>query len=91
MNGRRVAPGRLLLAATRVWLPILIGLAGVVAIVVGHGTTATAAAGVALIIAALIVWMINWMYRMSVESNRDRDREEEARDYFSRHGRWPDE
>ena len=42
-------------------------------------------------IAALIVWMINWMYRMSIESNRERDREEEARDYFDRHGRWPDE
>ena len=31
---------------------------------------------------ALIVWMINWMFRMSVESNRDREREEEAREYF---------
>ncbi len=91
MSGRRAAPGRLLLAATRILLPILIALAGVVAIVIGHGHTATAAAGVALLIAAVIVWMVNWMYRMSVESNRERDREEEARDYFSRHGRWPDE
>ena len=82
---------RWLLAATRVWLPLAIAVAGTVAIVVGHGNTATASAGVALIIAALIVWMINWMYRMSVESNRDRDREEEAREYFDRHGRWPDE
>jgi hypothetical protein len=31
------------------------------------------------------------MYRMSVESNREREREEEARDYFSKHGRWPNE
>jgi hypothetical protein len=31
------------------------------------------------------------MYRLSIESNRERDREEEAREYFSRHGRWPDE
>ena len=44
-----------------------------------------------LIIAAVIVWMINWMFRMSVESNRDREREEAARDYFTEHGRWPDE
>jgi hypothetical protein len=35
--------------------------------------------------------MINWMYRMSIESNRERDREEEAREYFDEHGRWPDE
>jgi hypothetical protein len=91
VNGRRAQHRHWLLAATRVWLPLGIAVAGVVAIVIGHGRTATAAAGVALLIAALIVWMINWMYRMSVESNRDRDREEEARDYFSRHGRWPDE
>jgi hypothetical protein len=28
---------------------------------------------------------------MSVQSNRDREVEEEAREYFGRHGRWPDE
>ena len=50
-----------------------------------------AGAGVSLILVALIVWMINWMYRMSVQSNRDREREEEAREYFDRTGRWPDE
>ena len=80
-----------LLTATRVWLPLAIAVVGVVLIFVGHGTTSAAAAGVALIIAGVIVWMINWMYRMSVDSNRERDREEEARDYFTRHGRWPDE
>jgi len=82
---------RMLLNATRVWLPVAIAVAGVVGIVIGRGHTAAAAAGVGLIIAALIVWLLNWMYRMSIESNRDREREEEARRYFDRHGRWPDE
>jgi ABC-type transport system involved in cytochrome bd biosynthesis fused ATPase/permease subunit len=86
-----VQPGRLLLTVTRVWLPVAIAAAGIVAIVVGHGTSGTAAAGVGLLLVALIVWMINWMYRMSVESNREREREEEARDYFTEHGRWPGE
>ena len=45
----------------------------------------------ALVIAALIVWMVNWMYRISVESNREREVEEAARDYYDLHGRWPDE
>jgi hypothetical protein len=31
------------------------------------------------------------MYRMSIESNRERDREEQAREYFDRTGHWPDE
>ena len=80
-----------LLAVTRLWLPVTIAVAGIVGIVIGHGRTGAAGAGVGLIIAALIVWMINWMFRMSVRSNRDRDREEEARRYFDQHGRWPDE
>lgn len=86
-----VQPGRLLLNLTRIWLPVAIAVVGVVAIVLGHGTNGTAAAGVGLLIVALTVWMINWMYRMSVDSNRERDREEAAREYFSEHGRWPNE
>jgi hypothetical protein len=80
-----------LLGLTRVWLPLAIAVAGVVAIVIGRGHTAVAGAGVVLLGIALIVWMINWLFRMSLESNRDREREEEAREYFDEHGRWPDE
>ena len=85
--------GRTALAATRLWLPVVIAVAGLVAILIGHGrpSSTLAAAGVSLIIVALIVWMINWMFRMSVESNREREREERAREYFDEHGRWPDE
>ena len=83
---------RLLLMFTRLGLPLAMAAAGIAAIVVEHGRDdSTSAAGVSLIIAALIVWMINWLYRMSLDSNRDRQREEEARDYFDEHGRWPDE
>jgi hypothetical protein len=83
--------GRWLLAMTRIWLPLAIAIAGVVAIVIGHGRTGAAAAGVGLLIVAVTVWMLNWMFRMSVESNRDRELEEEAREYFDKHGRWPGE
>ena len=85
--------GRALLAATRLWLPVGIAVAGLVAILIGHGRASSpwAGAGVALIIAALIVWMINWLFQMSVESNRDREREEQAREYYDRHGHWPGE
>ncbi len=94
-----MTPGRLLMAATRIWLPLAIAVAGVVLIVLGHASVSTSAgshpleagAGVGLLIVALIVWMVNWMFRMSVESTKDREREEMAREYFDRHGRWPDE
>jgi hypothetical protein len=80
-----------LLSVTRLWLPIGIAVAGVLAIVLGHGRTTLAGAGVGLVLVALTVWMINWMYRLSVASNLDREREEQAREYFDLHGRWPDE
>ncbi|MBV8988960.1 MAG: hypothetical protein JO372_10420 [Solirubrobacterales bacterium] len=85
-------PGNLVLTATRLWLPLAIGIAGVVLIVLGHGNDNTrSAAGVSLLIVALIVWMINWLFRLSIVSNRDREEEERAREYFDRHGRWPGE
>jgi membrane protein implicated in regulation of membrane protease activity len=86
------------LSLTRVWLPLAIAVAGVVMIVLGNakvngklGGGTLSAAGVAFLLIALIVWMINWMFRLSIESNREREQEEEAREYFDRHGRWPDE
>ena len=89
---RRRRGGGFLLAITRVWIPVGIAVVGLVGIVVGGGRDdIVAGAGVSLVLCGLIVWMINWMYRISVQSNRDREREEEAREYFDRHGRWPDE
>jgi hypothetical protein len=94
-----LTPGRVLLAATRIWLPLVIAAGGVVLIVLGHaslsqqagGHALEAGSGVALLVVAIIVWMVNWMFRMSVDSNREREVEEEAREYFDRHGYWPDE
>ncbi len=91
MSGDRSIFGRFVLTATRLWLPVAIAIAGVVLIVIGHGRTSAAGIGVGLVIVGIIVWMINWMYRMSVESNDARDREEEARRFYDEHGRWPDE
>jgi drug/metabolite transporter (DMT)-like permease len=50
-----------------------------------------AAVGLALLLIALMVWMVNWLFRLSLQSNREREQEEEAREYFDEHGRWPDE
>ena len=89
----------MLLAATRILLPLLIAATGIVLIVLGHASLSDqsstrsleAGAGVGLVIVAIIVWMVNWMFRMSVESNRERDEEERAREFFDLNGRWPDE
>jgi protein-S-isoprenylcysteine O-methyltransferase Ste14 len=84
---------------TRLWLPAAIALAGLALIVIGHGSYSTlantrsleSAAGVGLIIVAVIVWMMNWMFRLSISSNEDRVEEEAAREYFDRTGRWPED
>ena len=68
-------------------------------IVVGHGSysrlvderSLESATGVSLLIVAVIVWMINWLYRLGVSSNLEREDEERAREYFDRTGRWPED
>jgi protein-S-isoprenylcysteine O-methyltransferase Ste14 len=95
----RFTPGRIILKVTRVWLPLAIAVVGIVLIAIGHGSYSDLAngdsldsgAGVALLLVALIVWMVNWMFRLSMRSNRDREEEEEAREYFDRTGRWPED
>jgi uncharacterized membrane protein (Fun14 family) len=89
--GSHRGTGSVLLTFTRIWLPVGIAVAGVVGIVIGHARTPVAGAGVVLVGIALMVWMINWLFQMSVESNKEREQEEEARRFFDEHGRWPDE
>lgn len=90
-SGNRVV--KLVLAVTRVWLPVAIAVAGLVGIIIGQAKTSSpwAAGGVSLLLVAVIVWMINWLFRIGVQSNREREREERAREYFAEHGRWPEE
>jgi hypothetical protein len=70
-------------------LPTAIALAGVVAVIIG-GDVAPAL-GVALWSAALVVWWAGMSARLSLSSEDEREAEERARDFFSRHGHWPDE
>jgi hypothetical protein len=39
----------------------------------------------------LSVLLLNFMYRLSVSSELDREREEQARAYFDEHGDWPED
>lgn len=97
-TGPQQRPG-VLLKLTRVWLPLAIIAAGAVLIVIGHASyselanthSLETAAGVALLIVAAIVWMLNWMFRLSVRSNEEREEEERAREHFDRTGRWPED
>ena len=75
----------------RIWLPVAI-IAGGLAVIIATGGSEDGLEGGFLIIGAgLSVWLLNFMYRVSVKGERDRDREDEARSFFDEHGYWPDE
>ncbi len=71
-------------------IPGAVCLAGLLMLVVLPAPTSVAAAG-ALVGAGLSIALINWMFRMGAEGDKERAREEAARDYFTEHGRWPDD
>jgi hypothetical protein len=41
--------------------------------------------------AGLAILLLNVLYRYGASGDKERDAEDEAREYFSRHGHWPDE
>ncbi len=44
-----------------------------------------------LVGSGLSVLLLNWLFRLGVAGDEERDREEAAREYFGAHGHWPDE
>ena len=74
------------LNAVRYGIPLVLFVAGVV---VGAVTDSVAAAAL-FFSAASAVLLLNVLYRIGAEGDKDRDREEAARAYFDKHGRWPD-
>ena len=41
--------------------------------------------------AGIAILLLNVLFRLSFQGESDRDREQYARDFFDRHGRWPDQ
>ena len=71
-------------------LPILICLGGIVAIAIEPNRNGLEGA-VLIVSAGLSVALLNWLYRVGVAGESERDEEDEARAFFDRHGVWPDE
>jgi hypothetical protein len=77
------------LNAVRYGIPLVLLIVGIV-------VTATAgrvgiAAGALFFSAASAVLLLNVLYRIGVEGDKERDTEQSARDFFDEHARWPDE
>jgi hypothetical protein len=74
----------------RIWLPAAVVALGVAVILIRRDLTGLEG-GAGIIGAGLAIWLLNFLFRVGVSGDRERDREDEARAYFDRHGRWPDE
>jgi len=68
-------------------LPAAIAVAGILLMALGSGAAAVGA-GVTFFGVALVV-IANALIRLGIQSNKDREREERARRFFDRRGRWP--
>ena len=75
----------------RVWLPLAIIAGGAVAIAATGGSVEGWEGGGAIIGAGMAVWLLNFFFRVGVQGDRERDAEDAAREFFDRHGYWPDE
>lgn len=80
----------LLTLFVRYGLGVLLVLAGIVLLILSPGGFGTEGFSMA-VGAGLSVLLLNWLFRLGVSGDRDRQEEEEARSYFDRHGHWPDE
>jgi hypothetical protein len=75
------------LVGVRYVLPVVVSLAGIVIMSLGSETDLEG--GASILSAGLAIYFINWLFRMGADGDLERDREDAARDYFDRHGRWP--
>jgi hypothetical protein len=77
--------------AVRYLLPLGIFLLGIVLLIIDSGGVVGLEGFLMATGAALSVLLLNWLFRLGAEGDREREAEEAAREEFARTGRWPDE
>jgi len=76
------------LPLVRYALPAVVVLAGLV--IMSFGSETDLEGGASILSAGLAIYFINWLFRIGAAGDRDREREDAAREYFDEHGRWPE-
>lgn len=71
-------------------MPALIVLSGILLAAIGQRDSAYLV-GALLVSAGVSVALLNFLYRVGVNGDKDRGQEEAARDHFERTGHWPGE
>jgi hypothetical protein len=88
-DGDAQTPSGRALVLVRYVLPAAVIVAG--AIVMSLGGEADLEGGAGIVGAGIAIFAVNWLIRASAAGDRERDREQQARDFFDAHGHWPDE
>jgi hypothetical protein len=78
------------LSAIRYVLPALLVIAGFV-ILFSSGESLRWEGWAMCVGAGLALLLLNVLYRYGAKGDLEREDEEAAREYFGKHGRWPDE
>lgn len=78
-----------LLWSLRYLLPAVVTIGGIV--IMSFGSESDLEGGASFVSAGLAIYFVNWLYRIGVAGDHERDREHEARAYYERHGHWPDQ
>lgn len=75
----------------RFWVPSILCATGIL-YVVAHGFSESSLnVGIPVFSAGASIWLLNFLYRLGISGDRDRDTETTAREYFNEHGHWPDQ
>jgi hypothetical protein len=76
-----------LLVGVRYVLPAAVVIAGLVVMSLGGESDLEGGAGI--IGAGLAIFFLNWLLRTGASGEGQREAEEAGREYFDRHGHWP--
>jgi len=75
----------------RWWIPAILCLIGVVLMIAEDFNTFGVSAFAAFAGAGSSTWLINFLWRLGVSGDDEREREAKDREYLARHGHWPDQ
>jgi hypothetical protein len=76
------------LRTIRYMLPAVVVIAGLA--VMAMGGESDLEGGASIVSAGLAIYFLNWLFRLGAAGDRERDAEDAAREFYDRHGRWPD-
>jgi hypothetical protein len=75
----------------RWWIPAALCVVGVVLMLIDDFDTFGVSAFAAFVGAGASIWLINFLWRLGISGDDEREREAEDRVYLAEHGHWPDE